>query len=62
MNNYADIGVVFLKKRVNFKRIFDLSQKQLRTKFGMALVELPVREKTTMKEKRGKITSHTSSL
>jgi hypothetical protein len=42
-----------LKRRGPFKRIFDLTQQQLRTKFGMAMVELPVREKATLREKRG---------
>jgi hypothetical protein len=46
-------GSVTGKHRGSFKRVFDAGQKQLRTKFGMMLVELPAREKTTMKEKRG---------
>ncbi len=41
------------KQRGSFKRVFESAQIQLRTKFGMEMVELPVREKTTMKEKRG---------
>ncbi|KAF8854370.1 MAGE-domain-containing protein [Acephala macrosclerotiorum] len=40
------------KQRGSFKRVFEGAQEQLRTKFGMEMVELPVREKTTMKEKR----------
>ncbi|KAH8597710.1 MAGE family-domain-containing protein [Bisporella sp. PMI_857] len=43
---------VFMKKRIPFKRIFDLAQGQLREKFGMMMVELPTKEKITMKEKR----------
>ena len=39
-----------------FKRVFEQAQNQLRTKFGMEMVELPVKTKNTMKEKRG----HTS--
>lgn len=37
----------------NFKQIFSRAQAQLRTKFGMEMLELPGREKITMKEKRG---------
>jgi melanoma-associated antigen len=37
----------------NFRKIFGATQDQLRTKFGMELMELPSREKVTMKEKRG---------
>ena len=36
-----------------FKRVFEQAQNQLRTKFGMEMVELPVKTKNTMKEKRG---------
>lgn len=36
----------------SFRRIFELAQKQLRTVWGMELRELPVREKTTLQEKR----------
>lgn len=41
------------KQRGRFKRTFEGAQHQLRTKFGMEMVELPVREKVTMKERRG---------
>ena len=37
----------------NFKQIFAAAQDQLRTKFGMEMLELPGKEKVTMKEKRG---------
>jgi hypothetical protein len=37
----------------NLRKIFGAAQDQLRTKFGMELMELPQREKVTMKEKRG---------
>jgi hypothetical protein len=37
----------------NFKQIFSQAQAQLRTKFGMEMLELPGKEKVTMKEKRG---------
>lgn len=45
--------VVFSNKRVNFKLIFAAAQDQLRTVFGMQMVELPLREKVTVKERRG---------
>jgi NACalpha-BTF3-like transcription factor len=41
------------KQRGAFKKTFEAAQKQLRSKFGMEMVELPAREKVTMKEKRG---------
>jgi hypothetical protein len=44
-----------MKQRVPFKRVFDQAQKQLRLKFGMEMIELPVKEKTTTKAKLGKI-------
>lgn len=37
----------------NLKQIFGAAQDQLRIKFGMEMLELPGREKVTMKEKRG---------
>ncbi|KAE8448749.1 hypothetical protein EG329_008964 [Mollisiaceae sp. DMI_Dod_QoI] len=49
------------KQRGSFKRVFESAQIQLRTKFGMEMVELPVREKTTMKEKRAAQKSKGSS-
>lgn len=44
-----------LKQRVPFKRVFEQAQTQLRTKFGMQMVELPAKEKITMKDKRCKL-------
>ena len=44
---------VIVKQRGRFKRTFDLAQEALRMKLGMEMVELPVREKVTMKERRG---------
>ena len=41
------------KQRVPFKRVFDLAQLQLRSIFGMQMVELPGREKVTLKDRRG---------
>ncbi|KIN04424.1 hypothetical protein OIDMADRAFT_116466, partial [Oidiodendron maius Zn] len=43
---------VMSKQRVPFRRVFEQAQKQLRAKFGMEMVELPVKEKITMKDKR----------
>lgn len=43
------------KQRAPFKRIFEQAQMQLRTKFGMEMIELPVREKITMRDKRCKL-------
>jgi hypothetical protein len=45
-------GTVMQKQRAPFKRVFEQAQMQLRTKFGMEMVELPVREKITMRDKR----------
>ena len=36
-----------------FKRVFDQTQKELRDKFGMEMVELPMREKITISQRRG---------
>ena len=47
--------VVMSKQRVPFRRVFEQAQKQLRAKFGMEMVELPVKEKITMKDKRCKL-------
>jgi hypothetical protein len=41
------------KQRVPFKRVFELAQAQLKTVFGMEMVELPGRDKFTLKERRG---------
>ncbi|TVY20574.1 Non-structural maintenance of chromosome element 3 [Lachnellula arida] len=40
------------KQPRSFKHVFEAAQKQLRTKFGMEMVELPQREKVTLKAKR----------
>ncbi|CAG8962015.1 hypothetical protein HYFRA_00014123, partial [Hymenoscyphus fraxineus] len=40
------------KKVGSFKRVFEAAQKILRTKFGMEMVELPGRDKVSMKDKR----------
>jgi len=47
------IAVLGKQHRV-FRRVFDAAQKQLRSKFGMEMVELPQREKVTIKAKRCK--------
>lgn len=51
----ARVGIrekVLLKRRGTFNRVFDAAQKQLRTKFGVEMVELPLKEKVTLKERR----------
>ncbi|KAH8654562.1 MAGE family-domain-containing protein [Tricladium varicosporioides] len=40
------------KQKGPFKPIFDAAQKQLRSKFGMEMIELPGREKTSIQAKR----------
>ncbi|CZS96517.1 uncharacterized protein RAG0_05805 [Rhynchosporium agropyri] len=40
------------KQRGAFKKVFEMAQNQLRTNFGMEMVELPAKEKHTAKEKR----------
>lgn len=54
------IAAVIGKQRGRFKSTFNAAQHQLRTKFGMEMVELPVREKVTLKERRGTVTILTS--
>ncbi|KAH7409632.1 MAGE family-domain-containing protein [Cadophora sp. MPI-SDFR-AT-0126] len=44
--------VIGKQHRGSFKRVFESAQNQLRTKFGMEMVELPAKTKNTMKEKR----------
>jgi hypothetical protein len=44
--------LVLGKQRLPFKRVFSQAQIQLRTKFGREMVELPLKEKITMKDKR----------
>jgi len=44
------------KQRAPFKSTFDAAQRELRSKFGMELVELPGKERVTLKEKRGELT------
>lgn len=51
-NISADHAVIG-KQRGSFKRVFEGAQEQLRNKFGMEMVELPAKERTTMKDKRG---------
>ncbi|KAG0651572.1 hypothetical protein D0Z07_1727 [Hyphodiscus hymeniophilus] len=43
---------VMSKQRVPFKRVFELAQMQLKHVFGMQMVELPGKEKFTLKERR----------
>ncbi|TAQ85960.1 hypothetical protein B7494_g5727 [Chlorociboria aeruginascens] len=42
---------VLPKQRVPFKRIFDTTQRQLRTNFGMQMVELQSKDKVTLKDR-----------
>lgn len=42
------------KQHRSFKKVFDAAQDQLRKKFGMEMVQLPQREKVTLKAKRSK--------
>ncbi len=44
---------VFGKHKTPFKKVFDATQDQLRNKFGMQLVELPAKEKSTLRDRRG---------
>ena len=37
-----------------FKAVFEGAQEALRERFGMEMVELPAREKVTVRERRGK--------
>jgi hypothetical protein len=48
-----DSYVVFGKHKVPFKQVFDEAQEQLRNKFGMEMIELPSKEKTTKKARIG---------
>jgi hypothetical protein len=40
-----------------FKVVFEQAQKELKTRFGMEMVELPAREKTTISQRRGEFGS-----
>ncbi|RKF58806.1 putative mage family protein [Erysiphe neolycopersici] len=40
------------KQRGGFKRVFEETQQQLRNRFGLELVELPARQKVTLREKK----------
>jgi hypothetical protein len=44
--------IVLGKHKTPFKKVFDLAQAQLEQKFGMSMVELPMKEKVTFKERR----------
>ncbi|RKF59771.1 putative mage family protein [Golovinomyces cichoracearum] len=43
------------KQKCSFKQIFQEAQEQLRNCFGMEMVELPVRQKVTLREKKGQL-------
>lgn len=38
-----------------FKVVFDEAQRQLKSKFGMELAELPAKEQVTVQQRRGKL-------
>ncbi|POS84706.1 hypothetical protein EPUL_004114, partial [Erysiphe pulchra] len=40
------------KQQGGFKRVFEETQQQLRSRFGLELVELPARQKVTLREKK----------
>jgi hypothetical protein len=47
------IAIVLGSHAREFKKVFDAANSQLLDVFGMELVELPNREKVTMRQKRG---------
>jgi hypothetical protein len=51
---------VFGKNKAAFKKVFEIAQDQLRHHFGMEMVELPLKEKITLKDRRGTIHIHSS--
>lgn len=57
VSRVTDCLVIGKQHRGAFKRVFESAQHQLRTKFGLEMVELPAKTKNTMKEKRGAICS-----
>jgi hypothetical protein len=52
----ADIGAKVLSNNAgrSFKGVFTEAQDMLRDVFGMEMAELPVRDKVTLQQKRGK--------
>lgn len=40
-----------------FKKVFEQAQMELRSVFGMEMVELPARERVTVQQKRGMLTA-----
>ncbi|KAH8811407.1 MAGE family-domain-containing protein [Xylogone sp. PMI_703] len=50
-----------LKQRGGFRKVFEEAQKQLRTTFGMEMVQLPIKEKVTLKERRAAGKSNNAS-
>lgn len=49
---------MFGKNKAFFKTVFENAQDQLRHDFGMEMVELPLKEKVTLKERRGMSSLH----
>ena len=58
----ADIGEKVLGSGGGraFKNVFNSAQHQLRTVFGVEMVELPGREKVTLQQKRGEQSANIS--
>ena len=54
----ADKPVIGKQRGNNFRKVFGAAQDQLRAKFGMEMMELPGKEKVTIKEKRGRSYSY----
>lgn len=50
---FVNLFVVLGTQGRMFKSIFDQAQRELREIFGMQLVELPMREKTKLSQRRG---------
>lgn len=49
---------VFGKNKASWKKVFDSTQLQLKKKFGMEMVELPLKEKVTLKDRLGTSNLH----
>lgn len=57
----ADISAKVLGEQGSrqFKTVFESAQRELRSKFGMEMTELPAREKVTITQRRGEISLNT---
>lgn len=45
---------MFNKHKVPFKKMFHATQEQLKSQFGMEMVELPAKENRTLKDRQSK--------